>query len=861
MRRTNKNIQAAKLRQRPEVGRLRARGGLTREVLVDARSIDEWCSTVGISFAGVVTELCDAAGVGGRTLIFFGPVPVPLAGGTHQSVVGQFPLGDLLRDVDVLALSEPSSVIVADVGAAPELLRPLVHGAAGVLDISTGRLWTYDDAERDADNVPRFRREREAVFAAVREARNYGEEVLRLMPLDNLLAAQDQPTPRVHAALIQHAGEIQQRAQRVPAPPLEVAELTATLDYVVTQRSAATIYVAANTRRVNGNVVLEQIAVDGSQRIVVSGHTLSLALLADVVQQGRPVVWLGSMDLLGALYSAAGSLPPRVHDPALAVHLLDPDNLRAPAGVNSALRLLLDPARASLPRLNLHHVLDELPDVDAELRAELGQHGLLTLYDDDVSATLPVLAGIEQEGFWVDRSGIVQDVATVEQTIDSLRAQITAGPTGWRFAQVDLRAADDDEIGKLLDNADGALPREWQHREKRLARHAHHRNQRASDIQDFRTLHTLRDWLLVASRTDRLRGVFAPNATGRWYAHDEALTSIPKHHPLAKQLLLQRLGARPGEALVSADFSAYEPRILAHLSGDPVLVAACQQVDPYQTLAPRFGLPDRDTTKLALLAMIFGQQADTFAASLPMTMASGRQIFRNVERVLAAAVRFRQGYQAQHTDEARASSGWRRLRPAHISTTKFVRQAFSLLVQGTAADLMRKAMRELARVLPAHGARLIHQAFDAVVVACPSGEEQGVGAVVKQTMESVAQLNVPLVVKIKVGTKPGGGHMTLKMFEPWESCVRCARCRDRWGVLAPAMMKPTVVVLAAAASRTSQAVGHLDPELERAVEEIRVRWGLGADEVHGDVLLACGPSRPGAAHEAAACYQRLENQV
>jgi hypothetical protein len=103
--------------------------------------------------------------------------------------------------------------------------------------------------------------------------------------------------------------------------------------------------------------------------------------------------------------------------------------------------------------------------------------------------------------------------------------------------------------------------------------------------------------------------------------------------------------------------------------------------------------------------------------------------------------------------------------------------------------------------------------------------------------------------------------MKLKMFEPWASCVRCARWRHRWGVLAPELKKSIVVVLAAAASRTSQAVEHLDPALGRVVEEIRVRWGLAADEVHGDVLLACGPSRPGAAHEAAACYQRLEDQV
>jgi len=751
MRRAKKNIEAAKLQQRPEVGRLRARGGLTREVLVDARSVAEWCSVVGLNLADGVAAMCDAADAGGRTLIFFGPNAVPLPAGFHRSVVGRHPLGDLLVGVDIPALSELPSVIVADVESAPELLRPLVTEAANVLDISTGRLWTYDDAEQEADKVPRFRREREAVFEAVREARKYREEVLELMPLDNLFAAQDRPTRRVHAALIQHAGEIQQRAQRVPVPPHEVAQVKAALDQAIAQRNASAIYVAASTHRDKGDIRIDQIVVDDSQRIVASGHAWSLDVLAEVVQQGRPVVWLGSMDLLGALYAEGKSLPARVHDPALGVHLLDPDNLRAPAGIHSSQRLLLDPARPPLPRLDLHRVLDELPDVYAELRAELGKDGLLALYDDDVSGSLPVLAGIEQEGFWVNRTGIAQDVAAVEQTIDSLRARITAGPNGWMFAQLDLRAADDHELGAMLDHADGALPAAFRHREDRLARHALHSNPRAGAIEDFRTLHTLREWLLLASRTVRLRGIFTPNATGRWYAHDEALTSIPKHHALAKQLLLPRLGARPGEALIGADFSAYEPRILAHLSGDPVLVAACQHGDPYQNLAPQIGLTDRDTTKRALLALIYGQQPDTFAASLPMAMASGQKIFRDVERVLATAVRFRQDYQDQHPDEARALSGWRRLRSASISQKKFARQAFSLLVQGTAADLMRKALRDLARVLPAHGARLIHQAFDAVVVACPQGHEQHVGALVKQTMESVAQLRVPLVVKIKSG--------------------------------------------------------------------------------------------------------------
>jgi DNA polymerase I-like protein with 3'-5' exonuclease and polymerase domains len=71
-------------------------------------------------------------------------------------------------------------------------------------------------------------------------------------------------------------------------------------------------------------------------------------------------------------------------------------------------------------------------------------------------------------------------------------------------------------------------------------------------------------------------------------------------------------------------------------------------------------------------------------------------------------------------------------------------------MQGSAADLFRKLLRDLASSRPA-GVRLVHQEFDAVIVSCPASDATSVEAWLKQSMESVASLSVPLVAKTKHG--------------------------------------------------------------------------------------------------------------
>ena len=102
----------------------------------------------------------------------------------------------------------------------------------------------------------------------------------------------------------------------------------------------------------------------------------------------------------------------------------------------------------------------------------------------------------------------------------------------------------------------------------------------------------------------------------------------------------------------------------------------------------------------------------------------------------------------------------------------------------------------------------------------------------------------------------------MTVFGPWKDCQRCDRCRLRWGVFAPAPRKrPAILVLAAAASRASQFVEQPDPLLARVRERLSVLGNLPIQEVHANVLVACGPTSTPRADEAAACAQRLHDQA
>ena len=632
------------MRQRPEIARLRAVGSLTQRVLVDGRSVLRWCARTGADPLEVLLRVREAADIGRRDLVLVVPAlfspglwPAP-----HVQIASAVGVASLLRDLTFGSVDLPArpGVVVAGVEQDRQLLDVLEGGASGVLDIATGRLWSGNVRDR----------------------------------YDPSFAAAHAPTA---------AGPATALAAAIQAKPAV--------------RPRAAPYVASAWHRQGDAVVLDEVLVDDGARRHAVGHADGLALLEQALCGPNPAVVLSSLDVLDALADAGRRLPPVVEDPAMACVVLDPDRRPPPAGLVGSWAHVLGCRADRGPRpASLERLLDELPYVRDELRQQLDKAGLPAVYED-VSRTVPILAALEREGFRVDVQGLAADIAHVQTEMNLARAAIVSGsPRVQELRNADLVHAPKEEIALLIQWSDGALPPGWRTDPPMLERYAAFGNPRAQAVMRLRALDAVHAWMKRIEGVERLRSIVEPAATGRWYPHGEALSTIPRHIPEAMRLR-QHLVPGPGQVLVAGDYSAFEPRLLAHQSGDPVLVAGCQPGhDVYTDLMPLLQVPTRELAKAALLALLYGNSAESFAASLPLPLPVGHRIFHALEKALPVAIAFRKQVQKGDTLTAKSLYGWRRVR-GDDTPSEWARRAFNLRTQGTAADLLWDPLESTCR--------------------------------------------------------------------------------------------------------------------------------------------------------------------
>jgi DNA polymerase-1 len=281
----------------------------------------------------------------------------------------------------------------------------------------------------------------------------------------------------------------------------------------------------------------------------------------------------------------------------------------------------------------------------------------------------------------------------------------------------------------------------------------------------------------IDPRTQRIHTSYhqAVAATGRLSSSDPNLQNIPIRTAEGRRIR-QAFVAPPGYKLLAADYSQIELRIMAHLSGDEGLLAAfaADQDVHRATAAEVFGLPldsvtaeQRRSAKAINFGLIYGMSAFGLAKQL------------GIERGQAQAYvdRYFERYPGvrRYMDETRASArrlgfvstvfGRRLYLPEINARNNQLRQyaersAINAPMQGTAADIIKRAMIGVAAWLKAEepGARLIMQVHDELVVEVPEDRTASVGAGVARIMEGSAQLRVPLRVDRGVGANWDEAH-------------------------------------------------------------------------------------------------------
>jgi DNA polymerase-1 len=272
---------------------------------------------------------------------------------------------------------------------------------------------------------------------------------------------------------------------------------------------------------------------------------------------------------------------------------------------------------------------------------------------------------------------------------------------------------------------------------------------------------------LVHPETGRVHTSFnqAVAATGRLSSSDPNLQNIPIRTDLGRQIRAAFVAA-PGNVLISADYSQIELRVLAHLAEDETLIEAFRNgEDIHDRTAMRvFGADSeldahelRRRAKIINYALLYGKTAFTLAKDIGVTNEAAQAL---IDAYFAGFPRVR-GFidrtlaEARDTGSVKTLFGRRRLMPDLNSRNGQIRaraerETVNMPIQGTAADILKKAMIDLYGELPKRGfaTRMILTVHDELLFEGPKAEAESAVALVRKRMEGVASLAVPLTVDV-----------------------------------------------------------------------------------------------------------------
>ena len=257
-------------------------------------------------------------------------------------------------------------------------------------------------------------------------------------------------------------------------------------------------------------------------------------------------------------------------------------------------------------------------------------------------------------------------------------------------------------------------------------------------------------------------------ATGRLSSSDPNLQNIPTRSELGRTVKTA-FSAGEGSVFLAVDYSQIELRLLAHLSGDEHLVRAFNEGEDFhaETAARVFGVPVSEVTpdlrsraKAVNFGIVYGQQAYGLSQSLHISMAEARDMIDRYYEAYPGVRTFLDNVvaRAKQTGYAETMYGRRRhipeLKAKNLQLRGFgERTAMNHPMQGTAADIIKIAMARVSRRLEEEGfaAHMILQVHDELDFECPVDEAERLTTMVRDVMEHVVDLRVPLIAEASTG--------------------------------------------------------------------------------------------------------------
>ena len=485
------------------------------------------------------------------------------------------------------------------------------------------------------------------------------------------------------------------------------------------------------------------------------------------------------------------ALPKAVHDAKSAMHALEPRGI-ALAGVRDEPMLysyLLDPtysthslADIALRRFNLKlsRSLAEAADVSGRmasaLREEVEQAGLTRVYEKIDLPLVPVLLRMEQAGVKIDTGVLTAMSKRLERECDAKAKEV------YELAKEEFNINSPKKLGDVLFNKLN-LPKPVKYGKGRTISTAADvleelalTHEIARKVLDYRQLSKLKSTYvdalpaLLNSGTGRLHTTFnqVGTATGRLASSNPNLQNIPIRTELGREIRAAFI-ADPGCMLLAADYSQIELRLLAHFSQDKLLVEAFRRGDDIHTLTASqvFGVPPlmvtpdhRRQAKVVNFGIVYGLSAFGLSQQLGIEPAEARKFIEAYFEKYAGVRAFIDATLAQARRDQRVKTLFGRVRPIPDINSKNVnlrgfaeRTAVNTPLQGTAADLIKLAMIRIDKEIANRQlkSKMTLQVHDELVFEVPNNEVETMRTLVRQHMEHVHNLAVPLLVEIGVG--------------------------------------------------------------------------------------------------------------
>ena len=514
------------------------------------------------------------------------------------------------------------------------------------------------------------------------------------------------------------------------------------------------------------------LVMDGERRILSASSPHFATILACLAERSV-ALWNAKRYVQAGLRGTV-----QVFDLELADYLLHPEESRRDMA-RAAFAFLSDTTSTEGLSSEAYAVHEALLSARLQpvMEMELAAQGLMQLYRTVELPLVPVLAAMEQTGVCVNRAALERERAAATERIDALAREIHT------LAGTEFNISSPKQLGEILFEqlglGDGKVKK---------TKTGYSTN--AETLEGLRDQHPIIDKVLTYRMWTKLRSTYLDGigalirpatgrvhtsfnqtvtATGRLSSSDPNLQNIPVRTEEGRAV---RALFTPGEgydALLSADYSQIELRILAHMSGDATLIDAFRQGQDIhaRTAAEVFGVPldavtpeQRRRAKAVNFGIVYGLSDFGLARDLGIgRREAGGYIDRYFERYHGVRA-FLDKIVADAHENGYVTTlyGRRRALPAlasrnYMQRSFAERMAMNTPIQGTAADLIKIAMVRAYDALQAAGvkSRILLQVRDELVLEVTTEETETVTELLRTAMSGAAELAVPLVVDVHRG--------------------------------------------------------------------------------------------------------------